>query len=445
MASASDADAAPASSSSVLARRVTLKPFGALENLSASCPWSIFPRKKLDITYRDVAAGLQSCFTLRESQRDECERRLTSHWDPSGHSMVTLSVRTGFDLLLQTLRLPKGSEILCSAITIPDMLYLVKYHDLVAVPVDLDPQTLALDMDILKRSVTKNTKAILIAHIFGSRFPLDAVLDFADEHDLMVIEDCAQAFSGMDYTGERRADVSMFSFGSIKTATSFGGALIRVKNPVVLEEMKRRERRYPSRTNLFFFQRLLKYGFFHGVTTPAVYGIFLHACRAVGANHDQVITSAIRGFSGGELVSLLQFRPSVALLGLLYHRLSTVDDPYINLRKLKSEQLRDAVSKIPNVQIPAISAEEHFYWLFPVVVPSPQDVVDYMNGQGFDVTSGATQLAFVPSPYGVEHDPKNAKFIMTHLVYLPVTAEMPEWALKKMVECFRTALSSSRL
>lgn len=160
----------------------------------------------------------------------------------------------------------------------------------------------------------------------------------------------------MDYTGEHRADVSMFSFGSIKTATSFGGALVSVKNPLVLEEMKRREKRYPSRTNLFFFQRLLKYGFFHGVTTPAVYGLFLHACRAVGgtsngimllyddwwilifvdiatANHDQVITSAIRGFSGGELVSLLQFRPSMALLGLLYHRLSTVDDPYINLRK----------------------------------------------------------------------------------------------------------------
>lgn len=51
------------------------------------------------------------------------------------------------------------------------------------------------------------------------------------------------------------------------------------------------------------------------------------------ANHDQVITSAIRGFSGGELVSLIQFRPSMALLGLLYHRLSTVDDPYIGLRK----------------------------------------------------------------------------------------------------------------
>lgn len=40
--------------------------------------------------------------------------------------------------------------------------------------------------------------------------------------------------------------------------------------------------RYPSRTNVFFFKRLVKYGFLHGLSTPAIYGLFLHACRAVG-------------------------------------------------------------------------------------------------------------------------------------------------------------------
>lgn len=68
-------------------------PAGALEPLSAAAPWAIFPRKKLDVTYGDVAAGLRACFALRESERAACERRLTQHWDPSGHSMVTLSVR----------------------------------------------------------------------------------------------------------------------------------------------------------------------------------------------------------------------------------------------------------------------------------------------------------------------------------------------------------------
>lgn len=222
---------------------------------------------------------------------------------------TTITCSTGFDLLLQTLALPRGSEVLCSAITIPDMLYLVRHHGLVPVPIDLAPETLAVDIDALKRAITPQTRAVLIAHIFGSRFPLDPVLDVADAHGLLVIEvrprghvrlalvcllslthltvsvttqDCAQAFSGMTYTGERRADVSMFSFGTIKTATSFGGALVRVKDRALLAEMQRRETRYPAQSNVFFFKRLLKYGFFHGVTTPAVYGLFLHACRAVG-------------------------------------------------------------------------------------------------------------------------------------------------------------------
>ena len=89
----------------------------------------------------------------------------------------------------------------------------------------------------------QNTKMLLVAHIFGTRFPLDTVLEVARSHSLVVVEDCAQAFVGSQYTGDDRADVSMFSFGTIKTATSFGGALIRVKNPVVLNEMRRRERR----------------------------------------------------------------------------------------------------------------------------------------------------------------------------------------------------------
>ena len=62
---------------------------------------------------------------------------------------------TGFDLLLQTLRLPAGSEVLCSAITIPDMIHVLRHHNLVPVPVDVDFETLAVDGDALERAVTK--------------------------------------------------------------------------------------------------------------------------------------------------------------------------------------------------------------------------------------------------------------------------------------------------
>ncbi|HCK72012.1 MAG TPA: aminotransferase DegT, partial [Planctomycetaceae bacterium] len=52
---------------------------------------------------------------------------------------MCLSVRTGFDLLFQALNLPAGSEVLVSALTIDGMLRVIEEHDLVAVPVDLDP------------------------------------------------------------------------------------------------------------------------------------------------------------------------------------------------------------------------------------------------------------------------------------------------------------------
>ncbi|CAH0482666.1 unnamed protein product [Peronospora belbahrii] len=422
-------------------RQAQLKPFGPFESFSASVPWAIFPRKKLDVTFRDIGVGLSACLQLRELERLEYEEKITQLWDPSGcNTMITLSIRTGFDLLLQTLKLPRGSEVLCSAITISDMMYVLRYHGLVPVPVDVNPKTLAVDVEVLKDAVTDKTQAILIAHIFGSRFPLDEVLEVARNHDLLVVEDCAQAFVGIPDKDENRADVSMFSFGTIKTATSFGGAIIHVKNPAVLDEMRRRERRYPCQTNVFFFKKLVKYGVLHGMSTPALCGLFIHACRAVGANHDTLITSAIRGFSGGELVSLIQYRPSMALLGLMHHRLTCMDEQYVFLRKSKSEQVANAIKDLPNVFIPGYHADKHYYWLLPVCVPSPRDVVCYMNKHGFDVTSGATQLTYVPSSRGRDYDPVHAKNIMTSLVYLPVTPETPEWAIEKMTCCFRDAL-----
>jgi hypothetical protein len=71
---------------------------GKLEPLSAALPWAIFPRKKLDVSYADIAAGLRACLQLREHQREELEAQLARLWTPPGadgpsRCMVTLSVR----------------------------------------------------------------------------------------------------------------------------------------------------------------------------------------------------------------------------------------------------------------------------------------------------------------------------------------------------------------
>eukprot|EP00961_Rhodomonas_salina_P101196 1361985-Rhodomonas_salina.1 len=47
------------------------------------------------------------------------------------------------------------------------------------------------------------------------------VIEFAQAHNLLVIEDCAEAFDGLRYKGHPKSDVVLFSFGPIKFATAF--------------------------------------------------------------------------------------------------------------------------------------------------------------------------------------------------------------------------------
>ncbi|RHY78617.1 hypothetical protein DYB31_006923 [Aphanomyces astaci] len=409
------------------------------EEHSGSLPWSIFPRKRLDITYSDIMSAIASCFSLKETDRDTLATDLETVFDPQGRALACLSVRTGFDLFLQAMAFPKGSEIICSSITIPDMLKVIQHHGLVAVPVDLDENTLAMQMDVLERS---NTKCILVAHVFGTLNNLDTVSAFAKAHHILLLEDCAQAYCGPAYTGHRATDVALFSFGTIKTSTAFGGGMLRVSDRAILRKMRSINNSYEPRSRKFFLHRLLKYSVLHSLTTPAMFGLFFHVVSKLGCIADEVITSQIRGFAG-DLISGIRQRPSMPLLFLIRRKLTTFDMAYVAKRKTKSEELEQLLRGIPHTSVPGVLAKNHYYWLFPVLVPHPRHVAAAMIQDGFDVTAGATQLAFVPHPTDASFDPVISKKVMQSLVYLPVTAEMPRWALEKMAKSLAAAVAST--
>ena len=90
------------------------------------------------------------------------------------------------------------------------------------VPVDVDAQTLQPSVEHLERSITPRTRAILVAHLFGTHVDMGPIIELARQHDLLVIEDCAQAFVGREYAGHPDSNCALFSFGPIKTATALG-------------------------------------------------------------------------------------------------------------------------------------------------------------------------------------------------------------------------------
>ena len=379
----------------------------------------MLPRGNLDIGWRDLGFGLTACF--RPADRDGAQRRAESAWPTARGALCALSVRSGFDTLLTALRLPSGGEVLTSALTIEDMPRIIARHGLVPVPVDLDMATLTVRMEDLERSVGPRTCAVLVAHLFGSRMPLDDVIAFARRHGLVVIEDCAQAYTGPEYEGHPDSDVAMFSFGSIKTNTALGGAVLTVKDPALLEKMRVVQSAQPVQSRQAFLRKVMKYAGIKLLSTPTPYGVLAAVCRVLGTTHDAVIGKALRGFSGPDFFARIRHQPSYPLLALIARRLRTFDHRRIELRTRLAEATR---AHLPAVSHVGSAADRHSHWVFPVTSSAPEPLVRHLWTRGLDATRGRTSLAVVaPPPDRPELAATEATAAFSELVYLPVHVE----------------------
>jgi dTDP-4-amino-4,6-dideoxygalactose transaminase len=100
--------------------------------------------------------------------------------------------------------------------------------------VDIEPQTFNLDPARLEAAITPRTKAIMPVHLYGQPADMDPIVAIARKHNLVVIEDAAQAH-GAEYRGRRAgslADIACFSFYPGKNLGAFGeGGAVVTANP----------------------------------------------------------------------------------------------------------------------------------------------------------------------------------------------------------------------
>lgn len=374
-------------------------------------------RKTPDIGWRDLFRAALAC--LSPAKRRQLQHDLEA--THGGHAaLATLSVRSGFDLVLQCLSLPKGSEVLVSAVTIRDMVALLQHHGLRAVPIDLDPRTCGIDATRLHAALTPRTRAILVAHLFGTRMEMAAITVFAREHKLVLIEDCAQAFTGDGYRGGD-SDVAMFSFGPIKTATALGGGLLHFRQRELHDACATLQHRWPVQSRATYLLRIAKYAAIKALCLPAMYTLFASFCRACGLSHDRLIANATRGFRSGELLSGIRRRPSAPLLSTLRRRLDGDHRARIAARIAAANAFHACAPA--SVRL-GTDAPFHSHWVVPIASRDPDALVDAAWRAGFDATRGATSLHVVGNADGIDSAPQ-AHRIMDSVVYLPVETASP--------------------
>lgn len=90
--------------------------------------------------------------------------------------------------------------------------------------VDVDERTWNIDPEQVRAHVTDRTRAIFVTHLTGQMCDMDAIMAIADEHGLLVVEDCAHA-AGATYKGRFAGsigDIGCFSFHAIKNMSTLG-------------------------------------------------------------------------------------------------------------------------------------------------------------------------------------------------------------------------------
>ena len=150
-------------------------------------------------------------------------------------SQYAIGVANGTDALQLALRcceLQPSDEVITVAHTASATVTAIIQAGGTPVFVDINPQTYTMDPDLLERALTPRTKAVIPVHIYGHPADMPSIMAFAQDHDLTVIEDCAQAH-GACIAGKSVGtfgDFSCFSFYPTKNLATLGdGGLVVTK------------------------------------------------------------------------------------------------------------------------------------------------------------------------------------------------------------------------
>src|SRR5260221_215209 len=157
------------------------------------------------------------------------EKLIAERWKVAAAVAVN-SGSSALRLAFEALQLEAGSEVLVPALTFISTAYAVSDAGLVPVFVDVDPQTLTLDLDAAQAALTHKTAALLPVHLHGQMADMLPLLDLADASNLFVIEDAAQAH-GATYGSTSSRSHTWYS-GSLGDLACF--SLTGVKNMVGL-------------------------------------------------------------------------------------------------------------------------------------------------------------------------------------------------------------------
>jgi perosamine synthetase len=143
-------------------------------------------------------------------------------------------------LALEAIGIGENDEVLVPNLTFAASVNAIIYAKAIPVLVDISKETLNIDLNKIENLITKNTKAIMVVHLYGSPCDMNSIIEISKKYNLKIIEDCAEALGSYYYNRPVGVfgDVSTFSFYGNKTITTGEGGMVLFKDNEIAEKAR---------------------------------------------------------------------------------------------------------------------------------------------------------------------------------------------------------------
>lgn len=162
------------------------------------------------------------------------------------HVAALTSGTAAIHLALIMLGVGKGDEVICSSFTFAASCNPIVYQGAVPVFIDSEADTWNMDPELLQEAIEdrikkgKKPKAIILVHLYGMPAKMDELIAVANEYEIPIIEDAAEAL-GSSYKGKKTGgfgDMAVFSFNGNKIITTSGGGALVAKNKTYIDKAR---------------------------------------------------------------------------------------------------------------------------------------------------------------------------------------------------------------
>ena len=189
----------------------------------------------------EVVQALRSGWVTTGPKAKQFEADFVAYMGGGGEAVAVNSATAGLHLGLEALGIGPGDQVITTTHTFTATAEIIRYLGADPVFVDVDPNTLCVDVDAVARAITPQTKAIIPVHFAGRSANMKRLLALAQQHELKVMEDAAHALPATcdgALIGTLTSDVTVFSFYANKTITTGEGGMLVTRSPEIAKRAR---------------------------------------------------------------------------------------------------------------------------------------------------------------------------------------------------------------